>query len=220
MTEAMEDPLAVAEHLPEVATAAHTQQGIRQSLLDNVDEEELSESIVAPLARQRRGARVLPVDALQEMRNSELANWNANYIDNMANATHQKFLHKMPFLAKKNASFWVCGSGIGGVGANPGTAGLINPLSMFTGDALLEALVGADDTVAGAKRKASDEEDPAAVSGEDRRVRQRSDDSEQIARGRAPALEDNDMPLAFDDTVSKHNTLTLPQTATPSPTPH
>ncbi|KAL6721901.1 R8 protein [Lecanora helva] len=155
------------------------------------DERESSESAWAPLPRKRRVPKQLPVDARQELHNADLAQWKANYIENMAEATEAKKNHKAPALAKKNAAFWVMGAGIGGVGAGIGASKLKSPLDMFSGGAMMEALTGIKASIPQPKRGRDDEEGDGSDS-EARRVRMRVDDSEQIGRGDELHLEDND----------------------------
>ena len=158
------------------------------------------ESAEAPLMRNRRGPRVLPMDMTQELRGAQLLQWNNEYLENMATAAWHKLQHKLPSQAKRNAAAWVYGSGIGGVGSGIGSMKLPSPLHMFAGDKLREALTGAEVSAAGKKRSRSDEDDHSSES-EERRLRPRSDEGEQIGRRENLIQEDNDMQPQFDDTV-------------------
>ncbi len=145
-------------------------------------EDESSESAEARLPRKPRAPRELPVDERQELHNADLADWKANYADNMSLAVEAKKNHKAPSLAKKNAAFWVVGAGIGGVGTGLGISKLQSPLDMFAGDSMMEALTGFETTMAGLKRGREGEEDLGSDS-EARRVRMRDGESDQIGRG-------------------------------------
>lgn len=193
--------LPAAEPFPETAAPAAGQQRFLKSTSVQEQEEELSDSAEAPLTRKRRGPRVLPMDATQELRASHLTNWNNNYVQNMAKASEQKLSHRIPHQAKKNAAAWVFGSGIGGVGVGLGSSKLPSPLDIFAGDKLMEALTGVELRVAGKKRGRSDEEGQESES-EGRRTRPRSDEGEQVGRGDDLMLDDNDLPPLFEDTVS------------------
>ena len=193
--------LPAVEPFPEMAAPAAGQHGFLKSISVQVEDEELSESAEAPLNRRPRGPRVLPMDATQELRGSHLTDWNNNYVQNMAAASHQKLLHKLPYQAKKNAAAWVFGSGIGGVGLGLGSSKLPSPLDMFAGDKLMEALTGVELSVARKKRGRSEEEDRESES-EGRRTRLRSDEGEQVGRGNGLMLDDNGLPPLFEDTVS------------------
>ena len=193
--------LPPAEPFPAmVAGGTARQQTLKPSPVV-AEEEESSESADAPLNRKRRGPRVLPMDVTQELRNADLALWNTEYINNMAEASQSRLHHTIPYQARKNAAYWVFGSGIGGVGTGLGTSKLKSPLDMFAGQKLMEALTGIDLNVAGKKRARSDDEDSRSNS-EERRVRARDDSGDQIGRGDDLVLDDNDRQPLFDDTVS------------------
>ena len=166
--------------------------------LDVHQEQSSSESAEAPLPRKRRALRTLPVDEIQELHNTDLAQWKTDYLENMAEATAAKVSHKAPFLAKKNAAFWVVGTGIGGVGAALGSSKLHSPLDMFAGDAMMEALTGVKVSTAGQKRGRDDEEDHDSDS-EARRVRIRDGNGDQIGRGEDELDDEGTMMLPADD---------------------
>ncbi|CAD6589209.1 MAG: hypothetical protein ASARMPREDX12_003693 [Alectoria sarmentosa] len=153
-------------------------------------EQESSGSAEAPRQRKRRAPKPLPVDERQELHNTDLAQWKTDYLANMAEATEARMSHKAPFLAKKNAAFWVVLAGIGGVGPGLGSSKLQSPLDMFAGDAMMEALTGVRVSIAGQKRGRDDGEDYGSDS-EVRRVRIRDDDGDQIGRGDDIMLDDD-----------------------------
>ena len=186
--------LPEAEAFPTTAPQASAASRI----LDVHQEQSSSDSAEAPLPRKRRALKHLPVDEVQELHNTDLAQWNTDYLENMAEATAAKLSHKAPFLAKKNAAFWVVGTGIGGVGAALGSSKLHSPLHMFAGDAMMEALTGVKVSTAGQKRGRDDEEDHEFDS-EARRVRIRDDNEDQVGRGVDELDDEGTMMLQADD---------------------
>jgi hypothetical protein len=129
-----------------------------------------------------RAPKATQADDPQELANADLAKWNANYLANMAEATKIKQQHKAVALARKNAAFWVLGQGIAGVGICSGDDRVPNPLAIFSGCTLLEALTGRESSPSGVKRTRSllddlDEE------GKARRVRARGEDEQELGRG-------------------------------------
>lgn len=191
------------EAVPKIAPQAPDGSGILDSALGVHQEQEPSESVEAPLLRKRRAPKVLPVDERQELHNADLAQWKVNYLGNMAEAIETKASHKAPFLAKKNAAFWVTGAGIGGVGAGLGSSKLQSPLDNFAGDAIMEALTGVQLPTAGQKRGRDEEEDHDSDS-EARRVRTRDGDGDKIGRGDDRTMNDERpvMMLASDVSIS------------------
>ena len=162
--------------------------------------EESSDFAEAAQARRRRGPKPLPTDAVPELRNSDLAQWNTDYLANMAEASRLKQLHKLPAQARKNAAQWVFGIGLGGAGTDSRPYKLQGPLDMFAGDKLMEALTGIEVSVVGRKRGRGEEDEQSSGS-EERRVRLRSEDGEQIGRGEGLDLGEDGMLPLFDDTV-------------------
>jgi meiotic recombination protein REC8 len=112
-------------------------------------------------------------------------------------SAQQKLQNKTLTLARKNADFWVLQNGIGGLGlAYQGLEPqhMPEPLRMFSGTALLEALTGIQLSIAGTKhpRDISADEDP------ERRVRTRSN-SHELGR----AADSDDFETGFvDDTIA------------------
>jgi hypothetical protein len=142
------------------------------------------------------------------MANADLAQWNNNYLANMAEATKIKQQNKASSLAKKNAAFWVLGQGIAGVGTGSGDDRVPNPLEVFTGQALLTALTQREGVSAGLKRtrSLSDELDRG---GEARHVKGRGGTGRQVGRADAGGNEaeglllgDDGMMFPGDDMVS------------------
>ena len=199
--------VAVAEPFPAMEPP---DRHLRTSPSEVRQEHESSESAVAPLPRKTRAPKQLPVDARQELHNADLARWKADYADNMAEAVKAKKSHKATALAKKNAAFWVVGTGIGGVGAGLGTSKLKSPLDMFAGDSMFEALTGIIKVTTGLKRGRDGEEDHDSDS-EARRVRMRDGDGDgdQVGRGDGMILDDDEgtMPISAGE-VTFGGTLT------------
>lgn len=168
-------------------------------------EHESSESAEAPMRRRRREPRELATDARQELRNADLAAWKDNYLANMSEAAQHKANHKASSVAKKNAAFWVVGSGIGGVGARLGSPTFKSPLDMFAGDAMMEALTGVPITNSSSttrKRGREDEEDETSDN-DGRRVRPRDVEDQQIGRGDAIVIPDDETMEIPGSDVSK-----------------
>ena len=161
------------------------------------EQSESSEAAEAPLQRKPRAPKQLPVDERQELHNADLAQWKANYVENMKEAAQVKKSHKAPALAKKNAAFWVMGRGIGGIGAGLGASKLESPLAMFSGNAMMEALTGIKASAAGFKRSRESEEGPDSDS-EARRVRMRDGGEDEIGRGEGLVIGDDDGMLIID----------------------
>ncbi|KAM3064893.1 meiosis-specific component of sister chromatid cohesion complex [Clarireedia jacksonii] len=117
-----------------------------------------SSSASAPLAsriRKTRTKKALPVDRRQELRNSDLAAWQREYVDTQAALCLTKLAHKGPAAAKRNAYTFVWGAGINGVGV---AAAVARELEGFGGKGLREDVVGLRARgVKGRKRKSSGE---------------------------------------------------------------
>ena len=156
----------------------------------------------ALLRPKGRAPKALPYDNAPELRNADLANWNDNYVRNMANDTHSKIQHRASKVSKQNAAFWVGGSGVGGIGSTIRNRGLNNPLDMFAGDALMEALTNVVGSIAGRKRKRDGEGDRESGS-EERRARVRDGDVDQLGRiDELPVNEDEALPIPGEDVSS------------------
>ncbi|GKZ72885.1 hypothetical protein AnigIFM50267_009552 [Aspergillus niger] len=152
----------------------------RASIFDQVMEDEDAVDSNAALQQKRRGPKVIGLDDQIALRNTEMAQLNNNYVQNMAAASKQKQRNKLPTLAKKKAAFWVFGQGIGSVGVGVGVSHVKHPLHSFSGDQLYEKL---QDKSNGRVRKrvhsSIEEGDPNI---DTRRVRPRVEDDNQIGR--------------------------------------
>ena len=169
-------------------------------------ERESSQSAEAPLQRKARAPKLLPVDERPELHNSDLAQWKTDYATNMLEAKETKQLSKAASLAKRNAAFWIYGTGIGGVGAGLGSSMLKSPLDMFAGEAMMEALTGIQNSSTLRKRRHNEEEDDDDSDSEARRVRMRDDDRE-MGRGDQMVLNyDDDMMISAGSDV-RHSSI-------------
>jgi meiotic recombination protein REC8, fungi type len=121
-------------------------------------------------------------DQRTELSNRELSQWNTSYLENMAEATRTKVRYKALVQARKNAAFWVLEQGIGGVQAAFGQDRVPHPLSVFSGQALLDALTGHESSPAGTKRSRSSISDDEGDQ-ESRRIRARGEEEKEVGRG-------------------------------------
>lgn len=135
-------------------------------------------------ARRARVPRVVPVDDQTALRNTELAQINNEYVQNMLAVLKQKEQNKLPAQAKKNAAFWVFGQGIGSVGVGLGASHMLHPLCAFSGDEL-HALLSPENKRKARKRgrRAGDHDEESGSDSDGRRVRARGESEEQIGRG-------------------------------------
>lgn len=162
-----------AEAFPELIRKGPRKEGLHRSSSTTSQEYSSHEdsshkSAAALVSRKRRAPKALPIDDAPELRNTDLARWNDNYLVNMAIESQTKVLQHATRLAKKNAAFWVGGSGIGGIGSFSQKT----PLDIFAGDAFMKALTNVAASVAGRKRSRNEKDDDGSDSHE-RRVRTR-----------------------------------------------
>lgn len=167
---------------------------------------ELSDTASAPNLRKKRTARVLPTDTTNELRNKDLADWNANYLVNMKEAFKVKDQYRRGQVAKKNAEYWYRNSGIGGVASRfQGITGP-TPLDRFIG----ELVTGVSGNAEARSKRDRDSGIDEATQEESRRVRQKTDElEEEAARGQedegifAPGDDEIELPrdeqTALDD---------------------
>lgn len=171
-------------HAYNVATPnIHTARPRQPFDVSPANEPEASQDTQEVTARQsRRARRVVLADDQTALRNTELAQINNEYVQNMAAISKQKQSNKIPAQAKKNAVFWVFGLGIGSVGVGLGASQMAHPLQVFSGDELYAALHPQEKRKARKRARRSD--DNESDSDEDsRRVRARGESEEQIGRG-------------------------------------
>ncbi|KAK2813066.1 hypothetical protein FQN49_008329, partial [Arthroderma sp. PD_2] len=157
-----------------------------------------SETGEAKARFRQRHPKMFGIDEPAELGNSDLAQWNSGYAENMAAAAKAKLHNKLITIAKKNAAFWVLGSGIGAVGVGLGAGAVLHPLAAFSGDQLLASLTGAPCRQRRRKRS-RDETDKDYNSDEsaEKRARTRNGDPEL---GLDEAVEADDGPgLVVED---------------------
>ncbi|KAF7594996.1 hypothetical protein BBP40_007596 [Aspergillus hancockii] len=149
---------------------------------ESTDELQLTPDKGAATMRQRRRTpKTQTSDERTELRNTELANLNNEYVQNMAKASKQKYQNKLPTQAKKKAAFWVFGQGIGSVGLGLGASRAPHPLQRFSGEELYDAL---NPTMRKKGRKRSRPHNGESDADSDvRRVRARGEYEEQAGRG-------------------------------------
>ncbi len=193
--------LPEAEPFPGLASPAAAFATILRSSPEAAEAEPSSESAEAPLRRRRRVPKIIVRDVTQELRHADLAAWTNDYLANMEGTARSKQHHKLLGRAKENAAFWVKSAGIGGVGSGLGAFKMKTPLGMFSGDELIAALIGVDMTAVRRKRSRSVGGEGPGSESEERRVRPREDDGEQIGRGGDFAMGDGGIS-GFDDDVS------------------
>jgi hypothetical protein len=134
----------------------------------------------ATMRQRRRAPKIQASDNRTELRNTELANFNNDYVQNMASASKQKYQNKLPTQAKKNAAFWVFGQGIGSVGLGLGASRVQHPLRRFSGEELYDVL-NPTTRQKGRKRSRPDNGDNEASNV--RRVRAREGYEDHVGRG-------------------------------------
>ena len=159
-------------------------------------DEPTSETVVAPIRRKRPLAKAIPLDERTELRNIELLSWNRDYLLNMTLANAEGMKKRARTVAKKSAGYFVTGIGIGGVGlplASGLTKAISNPLSMFSGPSLLQAL-GVFVHVSAQKRP----RDEIAIEGGDSSPKRRRVDDGDVARG-GDHHSEGDIAYAPDD---------------------
>lgn len=107
-------------------------------------------------------------------------------------------MHRAPGQAKKNAEYWLWGSGIGGIGRLFGGSTGLNPFDRYYGDNLFELYTGVSRKSLAGKKHDRDSGIDDATQGESRRVRSKTeDDGEQVGRAEG----DEDMFMLGDDEV-------------------
>jgi len=151
----------------------------------------------APIRKtKKKKKKLLGIDPVIELRNSALASFRDDYLENMAAATLVKINHKAGMQAKKNAFHFVYGTGLLGVGEGLGSLKFTHPLSIFAGTSLLSKITGTPIPSTPTKRskralEANNEEDEHQTP---KRFRQDNNEQE-IGRG----FHDEDIPMDFGE---------------------
>lgn len=145
---------------------------------------ESTSSASAPMRRKKRTTRALSTDVATEIHNKQLAAWNIDYLQNMKKAARNKVQARITQQAKKNAEYYMWGSGLGGIGHQfLGTEGT-NPFDQFIGDNLFELFTGMSRKQMIGLKHDRDSGIDEATQQESRRVRQKTGEpEEQMGRG-------------------------------------
>ncbi|MCJ1308733.1 hypothetical protein MMC25_002387 [Agyrium rufum] len=143
-------------------------------------EEDGSDYQDAPQGRRPRALKVIRMDVSPGLHHNEIRGWQTDYLDNMKIAANQKAHHKLHAQAKRNAAHWVFGRGLNAIGAS---AKFPDALTIFAGEALGAALHRLPEPLAGHTHQRDDEGDADGATNEDRNVRPRIDNGDQIGRG-------------------------------------
>jgi meiotic recombination protein REC8 len=148
---------------------------IRQQAEEEEEEEEISSTVAASrvaLNRHSRKKKVLPLDQQTSLRNSDLQDWDRNYLYNQTAALEQKSKGTSLAQARRNADFSVLRN-FGGLGVV--FWGMENyapeELAFYTSPEFIESLRCPILSPAGKKRGHEDEQEDQA-----RNVRQKMDD--------------------------------------------
>ncbi|OAX80781.1 hypothetical protein ACJ72_04876 [Emergomyces africanus] len=144
----------------------------------------LEVSSEAPETHQRlrkKAIRTLGFDDPPELRNSDLAQWNSEYAQNMAFAAKFKQNNRLISVAKKNAAFWVMGEKVCSVDIGLGNSRFEHPLDMFSGKQMLATLTGNKIRTTRRKRSRGIGED-SDLEEAARNVRMRGDPEHEIGR--------------------------------------
>lgn len=161
---------------------------------------------------QQKQVKTLNPDSLTSLRNTDLGRWNNEYQANMALASKQKEHNKMPTAAKKNATYWVFGKGIGAVGIGVGVQQEPHPLNWFSGEELLDYLT--DETSQGQKRRPNVESDEEEKSRNVRpRVEQENEPMDVEVGRHAPSsvLDDHSSQMPWNITASLQSSRQRPR---------
>ncbi|KAK6432449.1 R8 protein [Oleoguttula sp. CCFEE 5521] len=149
-----------------------------------------SETAEAP-ARRRVKVRILSLDNTTELHGQDLNRWQQEYMQNMIGSRQHKQATRLTAIAKQNAEHWVLGSGLRHFAESAESDR--NPLSMFSGLQLLEAMTGKKLTPGGEKRPREDD-----AREDRRRVRSRGEpSSDELGRG-IQHDDDGYMPVIHD----------------------
>lgn len=157
---------------PQIQQSVPVQQAsLSAEAAPNVSKNSPNVEEVAEDRQIRNVSKSMMMDEQTAFRNTELAQINNDYLQNMALILKQKAQNRIPTQAKKNAAFWVFGQGIGSVGVGLGTSHAVHPLQVFSGDELLESLHLEQKRRGVKKRGCASDEESDSESG--RRVRAR-----------------------------------------------
>ena len=164
--------------------------------------EEDEDFVTAPV-RRARTLKPLVADSRIELSTRSLRHLDRDYLINMAAAAEQRVSGRAAAQAKRNADFWIWQMGVSNIGRDGGAA-VAPGLDMFYGQKFIHAVLGIAPASQGEKRDRTSAE--ANQSDEDgRRVRPRTESprDEEVGRGNADAMLDDDgLPAIGNDVVS------------------
>lgn len=161
-----------------------------QEAQDQTRHETTSETATATNMKQARkvAKKVIQMDITTSMGNRMLNEQNHNYLDRMRHENHKHQQRKLAAIAKRNAELWVLGTG------TILAQGMLGPLDMFSGAALLDAFIGVNLT--GGTKRSRDE----AESSEDSEAkRSRNTPTQDIGRRLEMQTAGSDEFLVVDD---------------------
>jgi meiotic recombination protein REC8 len=159
---------------------------------DQIEVVQSTSTVSAPM-RKKRNPRILPIDSRMELRNKDLADWNANYLQNMDAIIKTKKQGRAAQQAKKNADYLVWGRGLGGIAQHYAGVDGPNPFEMFIGDNLFELATGISRKKVAGTKHGRDSGIDDATQHEARNVRQKIDEP-KAERGRGQDDEGFSMP--------------------------
>lgn len=109
-----------------------------------LEESQVSAEVPMKKRRQRRTLKVVSnLDIRLDIRNSELSEWQTNYVQNMAKEKHANLMRTINKYAIANAGIFIWENGVGGIGKIIRSSGNVpHPLDIFRGDNLKELLTG------------------------------------------------------------------------------
>lgn len=177
------------------------QQSIERADAEQDEEEEV---IVGTAPQRATKTKLVPFDNPAELSNQTLAEWNNHYLDFMESARLETAVKISAAQAKRNAAYWVLDQGLGDVDSNFREDYEEHPLAIFSGQALIHALVGPSGQPGSRKRSASAIADDDAVDGSQtsRRVRSRSDEevrTNQRGNDEVQLADEGDMGITLGD---------------------
>ncbi|KZF20855.1 hypothetical protein L228DRAFT_262733 [Xylona heveae TC161] len=186
-------PLLTADEAADEAAA----EGELNQLQVAEPEEAAAPNARRPSMRRGRQRKAFRMDEAIEIRNAELACWNDEYIPNMAAANTHKQNRRDHVQARLNASFWVFGCGLGGIGHILDLSNTRGSRDLFAGDYLREALLG-ERSASTSRKRPWERDDETQSEDEHRRSRLRQDIDDQVGRAGEPLLDEDGM-LALGD---------------------
>lgn len=172
-----------------------------QEIDRRVDEGE----VVTGTAPQHAGrTRAVPFDDPAEVPNRTLAEWNNDYLYHMESARSDKLGKISVAQAKRNAAYWILDQGLGEIAANFREDYEEHPLAVFSGQGLIDALVGPVEQRENKKRSATvlgEVSNPEGSQGS-KRARTQSitrAPSIQVGRGEFRPGDEDDLGITLDE---------------------